>query len=141
MAVKSNVSAVRSALSMLLIELPVPLASNDTPVIAPSVAMSQSEVLIDPTSPLSPKTKMPYRLVLPLTLRSVPVVIEPVAWTPLVTSRPPEKELEPVLEEVMTPARVRVDEMLAVPPTSRVVLRVPPELTPRDVPKYPVLHR
>mgnify|MGYP001597584962 CR=1 FL=1 len=66
------------------------------PVMAPRVSISQSLVSIDPASPLSPKTKMPLRLVLPLTLKSVPVVILPVAWTPLVTSRPPEKELEAV---------------------------------------------
>src|SRR3989344_2574785 len=129
-AVKSNVSAVRSALSILVMVLPVPLASKEKPVRAPSVPMSQSDVLTEPTSPLSPRVKTPFKVVEPLTLKSPPAVIEPVAWTPLVTSRLPEKEFEPVLDEVMIPARVRVPETEAVPPTSSLVLIVPPALMP-----------
>ena len=48
---------------------------------------------------------------------------EPVRYVPLmplVMSREPRKEEEPVLLLVMIPPRVRVDEILAVPPTSKV---------------------
>src|SRR3989338_4457007 len=58
-AVKSRVSAAKSPFSMLDIELPVPLASKEKPVMAPVLEMSQSEVLISPVSPLSPKMKRP----------------------------------------------------------------------------------
>src|SRR3989338_4140933 len=130
MAVKSNVSTVRSALSIFDIELPVPLASNEKPVMAPSVPMSQSDVLTEPTSPLSPKIKMPLRLVWPLTRNSAPVVIEPVAWTPLVTSSPPEKEFEPALVVVKVPRVVMLPDMLAAPPTSNLVSMLFPALMP-----------
>ena len=59
MAVKSSVSAVKSALSIFEILLPDPLASKDIPVRAPVAEMSQSEVLIVPRSPLSPNKKEP----------------------------------------------------------------------------------
>src|SRR3989338_9002832 len=111
MAVKFNVSAVRSALSILVMVLPVPLASKEKPVMAPSVPMSQSDVLTEPTSPLSPKTKMPFRVVEPLTLKSPPAVIEPVAWTPLVTSNPPAKELEAVPSTKTWPSISRSPEI------------------------------
>ena len=58
----------------------------------------------------------------------VPVKIEP--RMPLVTSSEPENELEPVFDDEMMPASVSVLDIEAVPPTSKVVLRVPPELTP-----------
>src|SRR3989344_1992035 len=144
---------------MLLILLPVSFASKDTPVMAPSVVMSQSEVLIEPVSPLSPRVNVelavkaplavkpdaavirpnilgfsvqavPVMVGWPATLKSPPVVIEPVAWTPFDTSRPPEKEFDPVLEEVMMPARVNVPETEAVPPTSNMVFNAPPWLMP-----------
>ena len=49
---------------------------------------------------------------------------------PLVTSRPPEKELDPVLMEVMIPAKVSVPDMEAVPPTSNMVSVKTPALIP-----------
>jgi len=45
--------------------------------------------------------------------------------------REPEKELEPVFTEVRMPARVRVPEIDAVPPTSNRVSVAPPALIPR----------
>ena len=53
-----------------------------------------------------------------------------VAWRPLESSRLPEKELEPVLVLVMRPAKDKVPEMEAVPPTSRVVSVALPALIP-----------
>ncbi len=49
----------------------------------------------------------------------------------MVTLSEPEKVLEPVLPEVMMPAKVRVPEIEAVPPTSRAVSVLPPALIPR----------
>src|SRR3989344_2060810 len=49
------------------------------PVKSPVAEISQSDVLIEPTSPLSPKIKIPFRLVCPATLKSRPVVMESVA--------------------------------------------------------------
>src|SRR3989344_8279083 len=118
---------------MLLILLPVSFASKDTPVMAPSVVMSQSEVLIEPVSPLSPRVNVelavkaplavkpdvavikpeivgvavqdvPIIVGLPLTLKSPPVVTEPVACTPFETSGPSEKEFEPAFDDEMIPA-------------------------------------
>ena len=78
----------------------------------------------------------------PLKVRPPPEVVIKMlsksAWVarrPLVISSEPAKELEPVFDPVKIPAKVRVLEILAVPPTSRVVLRVPPLLMPNDVPK------
>ena len=59
MAVKSKVSAVKSALSILEIELPVPLALKEMPVKAPASEISQSLVSMAPVSPLSPKMNRP----------------------------------------------------------------------------------
>ena len=53
------------------------------------------------------------------------------ALNPLETSKDPENELEPVLLEVMMPPKVRVDDMEAVPPTSKTELMKFPALIPR----------
>ena len=54
----------------------------------------------------------------------------PVACIPKAVLIEPLKELEPVLMEEMIPARVRVPETLAVPPTSRLVSVKTPALIP-----------
>ena len=53
------------------------------------------------------------------------------ALNPLETSKDPENELEPVLLEVMMPPRVRVDDIEAVPPTSKTELMELPALMPK----------
>ena len=52
-------------------------------------------------------------------------------WIPLDTLSEPEKELDPVLVSVMTPPKVRVPDILAVPPTSNLVSVLLPALMPR----------
>jgi hypothetical protein len=68
----------------------------------------------------------PLKEITPLT--AVAVRLEPL--NPLTASIDPENVLEAVLLEVITPPRVRVPDMLAVPPTSRVVLITFPALMP-----------
>ena len=98
------------------------LVSKDSPLTPPdkvrlvSLANVHASALAITVSPLaSPKT------VLPFTRRSVPVVMEPVAWTPLDTSNPPKNEDDPV------PFTLKFDEILAVPITSRVAEMDTPE--------------
>ena len=67
----------------------------------------------------------------PVERKSPEVETLPVPWMPLVVFKLPEKVLEPVLVEVNMPARVRVPEILAVPPTSRAVSVLFPALMPK----------
>lgn len=115
-AVKSNVSAVKSALSTLERLLPVPLASKDMLVKAPSAEMSQSEVSMTPGSPLSP------------------MLNKPVTYRALEAVRDREIERLPANElEVAAPVWVKTPDMEAAPPTSNDVLVVLPALIPNLV--------
>ena len=118
MAVKSKVSAVKSALSILEREFPVPLASKEMLVKAPSTDMSQSEVLIVPDSPLSPKLNKP------LAYNALDAVND------LDTDNDPANELDAV-----DPFWVKMPDMEAAPPTSKEVSVLFPAL----IPKFPVV--
>ena len=54
-----------------------------------------------------------------------------VTWTPLVISRLPEKELEPVLVSIIYPVRKELPTILKSPPAERLVVACTPLVTSR----------
>ena len=89
-----------SADSMLVIELPVPLASKDILVMAPVASISQSEVSMAPVSPVSPRVKAPLASKVPLAVKvEVTVKVESrvtaVVIFPPVMARSPETAIVP----------------------------------------------
>ena len=108
----------------------------DTEALPSTSNLVVGEVVPIPTLPLVVTLKVPLA-----------------TFNPLAISRLPAKEEEPVPENMPSPVTKRSSptsksrdtealepnmvnpDIEAVPPTSRVVLRVPPELMPRLVPK------
>ena len=90
-------AVVKMPMRLLVASMERVLVSKERPLTPPervrlvSLAKVQASLLTVTTSPeASPN------MVAPLIRISPPVLMEPVAWTPLVTSRPPAKELEAV---------------------------------------------
>ncbi len=137
---KSMVSFTRSAFSMLVIEFPVPLASKETPVMAPVASMSQSEESMATVSPPSPRATMPFAASVPLAV-SVPASVKPPATVKSVPTLPmlvmmlvpassvPAKVKAPrvsvALSKVIPPLAATADEKVAPAPVNVVVEAVP----------------
>src|SRR3989339_211691 len=88
----------------------------EIPVKAPDVDMSQSDVLIEPVSPLSPRVKvlLPVKEPLPLMFNPVPLI--PAAVNDLVTFNEPRKLLDPVERPEKVPVNVSFPFTARLPP-------------------------
>lgn len=117
-------------------------------VIAPLVEISQSEVLIEPRSPPSPKVNTPCKVVLPVEIRE-PNWPRPVVW---IVPLPALSEVEVIPALVMFPLAstlklllaaendvptVALDVVARVPKEPRPVVWIVPEPASRDVPVIP----
>src|SRR3989344_7176692 len=149
MAVKSKVSAVRSALSTLERVLPVPLASKEILVRAPVVEISQSEVSIAPVPELFPKVKAPEMLAVPPTsnmvLITAPALMPRFDPAP-VSSTSPETEAwskvkakaPPVMVVSASRSRASSKSMKSRESAVTVVLSVPQENFPVEASQFKV---
>ena len=145
-------AVVRMPTRLLVASTDKVLVSKERPLTPPdkvklvslaNVQASALEVRVSPAA--SPRVVLPVIEALPLIVKAVPTMAA--ALKPLETRSEPWKELEPVELPVKVPVkvvlpttprdepRVVAPEMLAVPPTSRVVFNVLPLLMPNDVPK------